>query len=208
MFGRGNNRNQRSRRDQRPMRQHERRIPRTLTANAPFLVGKNQQLVSTPSHTDGLTVQRAVRINQALTAGDSIVSYQQIFDRFLGELNITLAANGRLAFSPMWVNCYFFGAPGFVSIALRLFDEPRSNVTAGAFVNTPYFEAVDTSSGSGACSIKARVPKGATYTISSDDATNLKALPYLGFGAQTVGQVIVDVGGTWTIKGIAGSTFQ
>jgi hypothetical protein len=194
----------------RPVQQRtQSRLPRAVTANAPFSIGRNRQLLSVPSHSDGLTIQKPVRfnINVSEATANTNITYDDVFTRFLGEHNIQLAANGRLSFSPMWVSFYMVGGPVFASIAVRIFDEPRSNVTAGAFVNTPFFEAVDTSTPSGLCSIRAIVPKAATYSVSADDPANLKALPFVAFGSQTAGQVIVDVGGVFTIKSISGATF-
>jgi hypothetical protein len=203
------NANRNNRRRNQPRTNRIPRLPRSITSNAPFSVGRNKQLVSIPSHADGLTVQRSVRLNMAVgTPGPNTnVTYADVLARFRGELNITVTADGRISFSPEWVSFYHIASSGFSGAAMRIFDEPRSNTTAGAFVNTPYYEALDSSSLAGVVSIKARIPKAATYTISSDDPANLLALPFLGFGIQTAGQVFIDVGGTWTIKSITGATF-
>jgi len=184
------------------------RLPRILTASVPFSVGKNKQLLSIPSHTDGLTTQRAVRFNLGhAAAGDFIISYANLFTRFSGEMNISVNTNGRISFTPEWVNFYSIGGPNFSSVAVRIFDEPRVGPTTGSYVNTPYYETVDSSSTLGFCSVKARIPKAATYSIGTDDPPNLQALPFIGYGLQVGGQAFVDVGGTWTIKSISGSTF-
>jgi len=183
------------------------RLPKSITANAPFSIGRNKQLVSIPSHTDGLTVRRAVRFNMGSTGtGNPTITYADVFNRFLAELQITLRPDGRLSFSPEWVSSYLL-SDTHNSLKVRLFDEPRSNATAGAFVNSPFYESVDSSTTSGACSIKAIVPKAATYSVSVDDPVNLKALPFIGYGTLQPGQLVVDVGGTWTIKGVLGTTF-
>jgi hypothetical protein len=182
------------------------KLPKSLTANAPFRVRKNVQLLSVPSHNTGLTVRRAVRFNIDYnpTQLNVVLTYENVFARFFAELNITLATpNGRLSFSPEWVNFYSL-ADSYRTASLRIYDEPRAAGVVNTFVNSPFFDATDSSTESGILSLHAIIPKAATYTMSVDDVAPMKNLPFLSMESDEVSRFVIDVGGTFSLKKTGG----
>jgi len=188
--------------NRRPNRQ-SRRLPKTLTANAPFQVRKNRQLVSTPSHSEGLTIRRAIRINvPTLGTSGANITYQTLLVAFQTELGIGIAAGFNLSFSPEWVNGYS-NSVGPCIFAMRVNDEPRTS-SATAATNTAYFSASDQSSGAGTSSICAVIPKGATYSIGDNDPLFMRNLTFVNLVSTVDSFGTVDIGGTWTIKSLSG----
>jgi hypothetical protein len=180
------------------------RLPKNLTANAPFRVGGNKQLVSIPVHNTGLTIRRAVRqFHTSSDTGDLFsFTYGSLFTGFQAELAMNITANARLSLSPEWINVYLLSDTQN-SLIVHIFDEPRgsgSNLT-----NSPFYDGRDSATQSGACSIKVIFPKASTYTVSNNDESELLGLPILTTRTLVAGRIIVDVGGTWTLKSIGGT---
>lgn len=178
------------------------RLPKTLTANAPFAVATNKQLLSMPSHNAGLTIRRSIRMFFGLSgASKTSITYKALFDEFYKETGIpTIPLGGdnpRLTVNFEWVNFYCVANSGNWC-SFRFHGYP--SVLGTTPTNAAIFEADDMSSGAGVSSIKMRIPKAAAYSMSNNESGAILALELATFNVAALANVIVDFGGTWTIK--------
>jgi len=200
---RGNTRNN----NRAPFRRNA--LPRSITANAPFRVGRNSQIVSVPTHPQGLTTQRKIRIiAQPSTANtNTIVAYADVILRFHQEIGeVTVPNSTRTTFSVTKISV-FTTAPTPHQVNVRIFDEPRAGASAGTYANVAFFEADDVSSGSGINCVAAIIPKAAAYTVNSLAPVNALILP-LCSAYTTIAQtlIIFDIEATFTMKQTQGAT--
>jgi len=187
------------------------RLPKSLTAGAPFIIGRNRQMLSVPDHREGLSVHRKIRLTRNPTAGsETIITYRQVLSQFLAELGFAQAGEANSTFSIDKVEVFAVAASGVTPLQLGIVvnDEPRAAATAGNFDNNPYFRAIDSSVAQGIAHCACGIPTSARYTIGSHDTANLLALGLVAATTSDACILTFDLTGTFTSSPNAGFSLR